>query len=668
MSRSVGYLLLMLVLQPSVAWSAGPAVPSSATIPGHAASKKVESDTEIRVQSRGSKTIVFTHSNTIGVAAFRWEGQAMIVFDHRAEIDLAELQRVPEYQDMTALYGFNTTVLSFPMATTDTALLIPSQGGWSFTMVASGQDGATTSPFVPVARDKLAVDRPGAAVSIVNPSTGQLLLVGTARMPFGSVPQMAITQHTSEFAVIPTWLGVSVEPFSDHVNLRATAEGFTISSALQSPETHASHNVAITSILGLRLSEADLSRPAILATQLSAQISTAATTLPRARSGPRFAVAQSLALMGLGAEAQAILALIALDDPVYALQADFSGLSGIAAILAKRLDEAGGIDDVRLNEMNEAKLWRGIRDAWQGSDASTIRSLPDLLPVVRTYPPELQSRIVPTILETAAKQARPNIEMSMILPSDHEMSYAYPLALQKESSGDIDAALKQLDEISQSQDLLLTLKAGRQAAELRFTSGRVNAASTAEALRRQLFSWRGDERELTLRLRIAELQATAGLWRPALESLRDAGSATQSNATLNLTALIRGRVAGVFRAMLADTNQRPSSIDFVSLTTEFADQFLEGDDSLAVKSFLVENLISLDLVEPARGATRSLMSTMASGLKRAKLGAHLAEMMVENGDGESARATLAQSDAENLPQQTRERRVLILARAQTLRN
>ncbi len=569
------------------------------------------------------------------------------------------------YQGIAAVAGASTTVISVPMAATDTASLASIPGGWTFAMTPASQHDSSKLPRRLMEQAKFKIDNPGSVVSIIDPSTGQLLLVGTVREPAALRYQPESMQRTPEFSVVPTWLGVAVEPFSDHASLRVTSEGFSISSQLAGAAGQAPYDVRVRSALEVGLSEADLSRPSVLAHRLNAQITSSAAAPPRARSGPRFAVAQNLALMGFGVEAQAVLALLAMDDPAYALQADFVGLSGISAILAGRLSEASGIDDPRLNQTDEARLWRGIRDVGQGLDTAAIRDLSNLLPLVLTYPTELQRRLLPVIVEVAVKQGRPDAGISTIPNATNDLRYAYALALQLESAGEVDAALTAFDTLSQSRDQLLQTKASVQSAELRFASGRVDAANTALMLKKQLFRWRGDEREVALKLRVAELQMIAGLWRPSLESLRDAQGSTPLSAGSSLSASIHRRVVNVFRAMLASESQSPSPIDFVSLTAEFAEPFLEASERFAVNSLLVEKLISLDLIVPAGVMARSVVSTMPSGPERAELGARFAEMMLDNEDSGAAQMILVRSEAEGLPQEVAKRRLMLSARAQS---
>ena len=144
-----------------------------------------------------------------------------------------------------------------------------------------------------------------------------------------------------------------------------------------------------------------------------------------------------------------------------------------------------------------------------------------------------------------------------------------------------------------SRDRLLTVRAGVRAVELRLRTGRIDAGAAADEVERLAFIWRGDARELVLRLRVAELRAEAAQWRAALSGLREAEALFPDQK-----ALIRSRQREVFAAMLEDRNaDRLAPLELVSLVEENADLVPEGKPGEALASRVADRLLALDLPE-----------------------------------------------------------------------
>ena len=114
----------------------------------------------------------------------------------------------------------------------------------------------------------------------------------------------------------------------------------------------------------------------------------AAARAPLLTRGPlRHALAESMLGLGLGAEAQTLLRVTMKDDPREAASASAIGLAAIAALLADRPAEAGGLADPRLTGTDEVALWRAIQtgDADDVSPAAAA-VLATTAPLLFTYP------------------------------------------------------------------------------------------------------------------------------------------------------------------------------------------------------------------------------------------------------------------------------------------
>ena len=211
---------------------------------------------------------------------------------------------------------------------------------------------------------RLAADAPGQVISVPDPDTGGIILVGTQRQPGQA---LVVARRTPELALLPGWQGVAMLPISDSLSLRTTPQGFLI-------EAGAGRALAMGALDADAEAQADaehLTRrfdfpdlpPEALRRRLLAAIDDAAATPAQSRGPKRIAVARAMLSLGMGAEAEAVLALTATDDPRLTDDPDRRALSAIAALIAGRPGEANALDDPSLTGTDEIALWRAVRSA-----------------------------------------------------------------------------------------------------------------------------------------------------------------------------------------------------------------------------------------------------------------------------------------------------------------
>ena len=90
----------------------------------------------------------------------------------------------------------------------------------------------------------------------------------------------------------------------------------------------------------------------------------------------------------------------------------------------------------------------------------------------------------------------------------------------QEAKGEPRPRWRCYDRLAIVQGPLASSRSAMRAVELRLASGRIDGTGGGR-LDRLLYAWRGDQRELALRERLAELRAHAGAWRAALGLLRE---------------------------------------------------------------------------------------------------------------------------------------------------
>ncbi len=580
----------------------------------------------------GSVSFLLPADASVGAAAFRRDDLGVVVLDRRLTLV------VPPGVSVTR--GQVSTTVQVTLQEHQVLRLGRTQAGWSVDVAEkTAETAAGMSPKTLEAGLLLPVARPGRVVAVLDPASGTTLLVGTSLV--AAQATAAVGRRTPDYALIPAWLGVSVEPLADRVDMRAAPGGFLLTggAVLAKPELVASP--------GRRFDLPDEAAPALL-NRMRAQLATAAAAAPRARGPARRAAAEAMLALGMGVEAQAVLQQLMTEDPQSAADAQIRALGGAAAVLGWRLDEAEALDDPSLGDTPEVMLWRGVRDRRLGRSTAATAALPGLVGLALSYPEPLRARIWPDVAEAAA-------EAGVALPEDHATPYAKAVTLER--AGKTEEALAAWTALTASADRLDATRSTVRAAELGLASGRLAVAAAADVLERQVFAWRGDGRELALRLRVAELRAASGKWRVALDGLRDAESLFPDQV-----AAIRPRKAAVFGSMLAAEGGALSPLEVVLLAAEYADCVPEGEAGAALAALLADKLMALDLPARAIPVLQGVVKSTAAGPARAEFGARLAQLLLEGGDAAGAEAALAASAAPGLSTALAETRALATAR------
>jgi guanyl-specific ribonuclease Sa len=588
----------------------------------------------------------------VGAASFDRANAGVVVFDQRMPLDAA-LLRGTAFTDATVQLGQAVTVFAVPLEPNHALALLREPKGWRVTVTDNDTPAASLSVEPRPPGLLLKLDHPGQVVTIMDPSTGLALLVGTVNPAAGAGPALTPARRTPGYTLMPTWLGVAVEPLSDLVELRLATDGFVLSS----PGIPSAENAPapVSASFTRRFDLPDLPLPALLQ-RLKAQVAAAAAAPPRARTTDRMAAAQSLLSLGLATEAQAVLALIATEDPAAAADPNVTGLLAIAALLAGRSPEATGLDDPRLDGTDDVTLWRGLRDAMRDTDPEAGRGLARLLPLANAYPVALRDRLRPLVIEAAVASGQAASVAPALAKAD-DAALEFARALQSERDGDAPAALLAFDALAAGRDQLTQVRAGVRAAELRLRCGMLTATQAADALERYAAIWRGDARESRMRLRVAELRTAARTFRPALDTLRDT-----ERLFPELQPAIRAAMAAVFQAMLAQPQAVPP-LELITLASDYA-ALLPSNVGSDISALLADKLAALDLPNRAGPMLATLMAGAPFGPARAGIGARLAQMQLEDAAFAAVEATLNASDASELPAGLVEQRTLLRARAQ----
>jgi hypothetical protein len=598
-------------------------------------------------------------SGNVGAAVFRRHGETLVVFDERRPIDLSALQSAPELAGARVeMVPSGTLIRITPPPGTEVSL---SKTGQSWTVAVL----AVPPPLQPLVAEPdnasltVAAREPAGVLTIADPATGGILLVGTQLQPGQAITTV---RRTAQFTLLPTMQGVVVAPLADTVALRAVPDGFALTTT---PDPLAVSRDDVESFADADALTRRFNFPSLAAATLMRQLSTEtadAAALPILARGPKRREA-ALTMIGLGmdAEAQALLLLTAADDPRQAASADVIGLTAIAAMLAGRPAEAAGIDDPRLTGTDEIALWRALRIAMlDDTSPSAAVALAGTAPLLLSYPPQVRDKVLPLAVETMIKGGADSAATALLLRSQGLPGLGLARAMLAQATGDTNAALAQYDTLAVSDDRFVRARAAVRAVELRAVTGKFDTRQTAEALDRLLYSWRGDQRELALREKVAGLRQQLGEWRQALALLRDSETLFPDDANE-----IHARLQETFDALLHDgAADKMPALEFVSLVDENADLVPNTREGEAMQAMLADKLLALDLPKRAGPVLDKLMRAMPPGPGRAAFGTRLAKLRLGDSDPDGALAALAASDTDGLPAPVTEQRTLLRGEAQ----
>ena len=609
-------------------------------------------------------------------AAFRRGPETVVVFDERRPLDLAALRDDPVFGTarVQLLPAATTLRMTLPPATT--LGLAPGPAGWVLTVLAADR-APSPQPLgseVVDGRVRLPAASPGGVVSVPDPDTGGALLVGTQRDPGQGI---VLARRTPAFMLLATLQGVVVESVSDALSLHATTaavgRGFVIEveggrGLSLDPLDAGALAATAAAHLTRRWDFPNLPVEALLR-RLQSATEAAAAAPPQARAGRRLAAVQAQLALGFGAEAHALATLAATEDARAAATPDAAALDAVAALLAGRLAEADAIEDSRVLGTDEVALWRAARQAMRNQDGhdepapEAAAVFAATLPLVLAYPQGLRARLLPLAAETMAQGGERAAARRLLDARKADASLDYARALLDEAEDHAAPALEMLDRLARSPDRKLRVRAGVRAAELRLRTDGLTTAQAADALDRLIYAWRGDGRELALRLRVAALRVTSGNWRAALALLRETNG-DLSQAWPDQRAAIRAQMTETFaEAMAQDGRAAQPPLELVSLLEENPDLLPEGEPGRALAARLADRLAALDLPARAMPVLEKLVAATPAGAARAELGGRLAALRLGGGDTHGALLALSASTAADLLPALTERRTIIFARA-----
>ena len=594
----------------------------------------------------------------VGAAAFRRRGQGVAVFDAARPIDLSALAGAKVFGAAKVHVLAGGTELTMPLRRGMRLALLRRSAGWLIVLTRHSPVGPVIRPLPVAAGLSLPLAAPGKTVSLLDPETGIPLLVGTER---AAPVALRVTHRAPQFALLRSWRGVVVEALSDRLGLRPTVDGFLLAGRgglAVSPGGREATALADAALLTRSFYIPDLTTT-VLSSRLRRQLRAAAARPPLAR-GPRLRrAAETMIALDMGAEAHALLHLAASEDPGEAARPEHAALAAIAAIEAGAPTKASAIDARSLPVTDEVAFWRGIRRALRDPRSPrAAQLLATTAPLALTYPRALRRSVLPIAIETMIRGGETQAAAHMLArrPNDKRLDLAR--AMLDAAQGRTGAALAIYDRLRDSPDRLTAFRAATRAVALRLDMHAISPAQAAHKLDQLRDGWRGGKRELHLLETLASLRARAGQWTRALallrHTIRDFPKARPR---------LRAEMRRLFAAALADAKlDRAPPLQYVAFVNANADLLPKGKAGLPLAGKLADRLLALDLPDQAAPLLARLAREAPTAPARARFGARLAELRLDQGNATVAARALAVTAASDLPPGLASRRAILAAR------
>ncbi len=388
------------------------------------------------------------------------------------------------------------------------------------------------------------------------------------------------------------------------------------------------------------------------------------------RNKARLDLARYYLANGLGPEANAVISAMEDDDPLIAQRLQFRALKAAVKFLNRDYAEAGRLlEDERLREIPEMKLWRAVTLAARGRPNEGARDLLESVHILDYYPPELLSRLVPIATEQALIVGNSDAGMDMIekmlvtpgLSESKIMDVQYLKGIFEEEAGELEQAVATWDQVAEGDNRKARAHAIFDRTELLMRLERLTIEDAIEQLQKLRFAWRGDAFEMALLKRIGELQIENKDFRDGLNTLRQVAIFFPNMpVATEATDMMHKTFENLY---LGDEINNISAIKAVALYDEFRELTPAGEKGDELIRRLADRMVDVELFERAEELLEHQVDFRLSGIEKARVGARLALVYLLDGKPEDTIRVIDETDTAGLSDELATQRRHLKARA-----
>jgi tetratricopeptide (TPR) repeat protein len=624
-------------------------------------------------------SLEFDWPETVGAAVFERAPFIWIVFDRRAQINLAPLRQ--------AARAMVSSVEQLPVSE-GTVLRVRPLPGVSPQVYREANNWVITFRRWPItaqipiriqvrpeavegAELVLPITEFGRIFTVSDPGVGDRLMVATTRAPGQGVNGR---RRYAEFDILPSAQGVAIAPRSETIALKNVGN----------------RGVAVIGERGLHVSAVALRQdgkgflgPRIfnfsnwsggdVDTVTAAQVALRAVVeVPKKRrDDARLDLARFYFARGLATEAFGVLRRIEAANPVLSSQPEFRAMIGATRVYMGRYPDARkDLLDPRLDKFQEIALWRGSMFLQAGELKKAAAQFRTGDPVLADYPDPIRTRLALDRVEagmadldvssaTVWLERLDKASGSMLRKDVARLRYNQGVLARK--SRNLDRAVTIWGDVKKSKDRWNAARAEFALIDLGLQQETVSVSEAAKRLERLRYQWRGDRLELAVLKMLGEIYLGKGDYRKGLSTLRTAVTYFPTGAPVKAIAQ---SMTDAFKSLhLEGGADKLPPLRALALYDDFRELTPAGPEGDRMIQRLSDRLVSVDLLDRAADLLAHQVRYRLKGEEKARVGAKLAIIYLLDRNPKGALSALRNSFQPNLPQDVEDDRRRIRAKA-----
>jgi hypothetical protein len=388
-----------------------------------------------------------------------------------------------------------------------------------------------------------------------------------------------------------------------------------------------------------------------------------------ARNAARWELVKFLFANDLATEALAELELIQEGDPNASRDPTFRAVRGAALLLAGRPAEAAEeLAHAELDRYADVALWRGAAFAAERRWDEADRQFAVAVAGFKSIPASLRERLLLAWAKAAVEAGRlesADLALNLVkeLPTSPALEAQAALLTGRaaELRREPDIALEQYAAAAESEYRPVRGRAALALTELRLKRKEIGLDEALAELERLHFAWRGDEFEVTLMQRLADLRFAKQDYFGGLAVLRQAVTYFPKNPQAKALSQDMARVfSELFQDGKADAL---SPVNALALYYEFKELTPAGGAGDAMIQKLADRLVGVDLLEQAAKLLDHQVTYRLRGPDQARVGARLAVIQLLDKEPQKALESLEKTKVAKLDPPLEAERRQLAARA-----
>lgn len=632
-------------------------------------------------QEKQDVSLVFEWPEPVGAAVFAREPYVWIVFDRRAQLNLAALR--------TAGKSLIDQIEQLPFSD-GTVVRLLAKPGVNPQVEREGSNWVVQfrrwpiAPKVKVALRvrpeaingaelEMPVSEIGRIFKLDDPEVGDTLFVATLQAPGHGIES---PRAYSEFNVLASAQGVAIDPLADDVIFRAAGNkgivvgvpgGLHVSSISQSGDGAAAF--LGPRIFNFRNWTKDKDPDFTKAKQ--AAMRTIVEVPKERRDDARLDLARYFFSRGFAPEALGVLRTIEFSNEALASQPEFRALIAATRVYMGRPYEARkDLLDPRLDQYQEISLWRGSMFLQAGELKKAAAQFRNGDPVLQSYPEPIRTTLALGRVEASLADldvGNASIWLNFLGKNAEKMKRSdaarllYNQGVLARSSRNLDRAVEFWTQAKKSGDRWSIARSELALVELGLQQESVTVDEAIERLERLRYQWRGDNLELAVLKQLGTLHLNKGEFRKGLNTLRTAITYYPNNKKVKDIAQL---MTAAFRELhLEGGADALPPLQALALYDDFRELTPAGAEGDLMIQKLADRLVSVDLLNRAADLLSHQVRFRLKGEDKARVGAKLAVIRLLDRNPKGALSALRGSFQPNLSTELDDDRRRIRAKA-----